>query len=192
MLTVSACAKAPPKTAVVPAGPNAHPNGSPKRITSSAPAAWTVCSTRIVPYQSLRAIPSAANPATMGAIRAAGLIALRQRELGMVDEGYIAVARELTSSTPNLPAWIAGTLDVVDVLPPSIGGATRTATSDLDLDRSRALRLNREAWRETLRDLAPANEFGAYVWLSFACANEAREVPVDSIFAPTARSPTCR
>ena len=75
-------------------------------------------------------------------------------------------------------------LDIVDVLP--AGGVTRTPTSDLDLDRSRALRLNHDAWRETLRDLAPASEFNAYVWLAFACANEARDVTRDSIFAPTA------
>src|SRR6478736_3193402 len=48
-------------------------------------------------------------------------------------------------------------LEIVDVLP--AGGVTRTPTSDLDLDRSRALRLNQSAWRETLRDLAPASEF---------------------------------
>jgi hypothetical protein len=57
-------------------------------------------------YQALRAIPSAGRAATMGAIRAAGLIALRQRELGMADEGYLAAAKELSSSTTNLPAWI--------------------------------------------------------------------------------------
>ena len=61
-------------------------------------------------------------------------------------------------------------LDIIDVLP--AGGVTRTPTSDLDLDRSRALRLNHDAWRATLRDLAPTSEFNAYVWLSFACASE--------------------
>ena len=62
-------------------------------------------------------------------------MALRQRELGMVDEGYLAAAKELSSSSANLPAWIAGTLDVADVLPASIGGVSRPPSSDADLRR---------------------------------------------------------
>jgi tetratricopeptide (TPR) repeat protein len=135
-------------------------------------------------YDLLRAIPSAAEIGTAGAVRAAALIALRQRELGMSDEGYSQRARSLLLGLPNQPAWLRTVLDIVDVLP--AGGVARTPTSDLDLDRSRALRLNHDAWRDTLRDLAPASEFNAYVWLSFACANEARDVTRDTIFAPTA------
>jgi tetratricopeptide (TPR) repeat protein len=135
-------------------------------------------------FDLLRTIPSAAEIGTAGAVRTAALIALRQRELGMSDEGYRQRARSLLLGSPDQPAFLRTVLDIVDVLP--AGGVTRTPTSDLDLDRSRALRLNHDAWRDTLRSLAPVSEFNAYVWLAFACASEARDVTLDTIFAPTA------
>ena len=135
-------------------------------------------------FDLLRTIPSAADVGTAGAVRSAALIALRQRELGMSDGGYSQRARSLLLGSPAQPVWLRTVLDILDVLP--AGGVTRTPTSDLDLDRSRALRLNHDAWRDTLRNLAPASEFNAYVWLSFACASEGRDVTLDTIFAPTA------
>ena len=122
-------------------------------------------------YELLRAIPSAAELGTAGAIRSATLIALRQRELGMIDEGYSQRARSMLLGTATQPAWLRTVLDIIDVLP--VGGVTRTPTSDLDLDRSRALRVNHDAWRATLRDLASTSEFNAYVWLAFAPAKRA-------------------
>src|SRR5262245_49261025 len=44
-------------------------------------------------YEALKAIPPAAADATAGMVRTAALIAIRQRELGMVDEGYLQRAR---------------------------------------------------------------------------------------------------
>src|SRR5215813_8052275 len=49
-------------------------------------------------YDLLRAFPYAKDAATLGAIRAAGLIARRQRELGMTDEGYLTRARTLATT----------------------------------------------------------------------------------------------
>lgn len=134
-------------------------------------------------YDLLRAIPSAADVGTAGAVRSAALIALRQRELGMTDEGYGQRAR-LLAGAAGQPAWLRTLLDIIDVLP--VGGITRTPTSDLDLDRSRTLRVNYEAWRATLRDLAPIDELGAYVWLAFSCGvSETRNVPLADLFEPT-------
>ena len=134
-------------------------------------------------YDLLRAIPSATEVGTAGAVRSAALIALRERELGMTDEGYSQRARVLLAGAPGQPAWLRTLLDIIDVLP--VGGMMRTPTSDLDLERSRALRTNHDAWRATLRDLASTEELGAYVWLAFACASETRDVPIDSLLAPT-------
>jgi tetratricopeptide (TPR) repeat protein len=185
LLTVSACAR-PPLKAVAPATP--PPPTPAQRLASADALVREGCLDCLIDafgqYDLLRTIPSAAEVGTAGAVRSAALVALRQRELGMSDEGYSQRARSLLLGSPGQPAWLRTVLDIVDVLP--AGGVTRTPTSDLDLDRSRALRLNHDAWRETLRDLAPASEFNAYVWLSFACANEARDVTRDSIFAPTA------
>jgi tetratricopeptide (TPR) repeat protein len=101
----------------------------------------------------------------------------------MTDDGYAERARALAAGAPGQPAWLRTVLEVIEALP--VGGLTRTPTSDLDLQRSQTLRTNAGAWRVTLRDLAPSEEFTAYVWLAFACVSETRDVPTDSLFAPT-------
>jgi tetratricopeptide (TPR) repeat protein len=185
MLTAAACARPPVKPAAAAALPPPTPA---QRLASAEALVREGCLDCLIDafgqYELLRTMPSAAEIGTAGAVRSAALIALRQRELGMSEDGYSERARSLLLGSPNQPAWLRTVLDIVDVLP--AGGVMRTPTSDLDLDRSRALRLNHDAWRDTLRDLAPASEFNAYVWLSFACANEARDVTRDTIFAPTA------
>jgi len=76
---------------------------------------------------------------------------------------------------------------VIDVLPASGAGVTRTPTSDIDLERSRVLRRNQDAWNAKLRELAAIDELGAYVWLSFACStNDARSLSLDELFEPAA------
>src|SRR5215216_5448596 len=46
-------------------------------------------------FDALRATPARQQAGVIGAIRSATLVALRQRELGMVDEGYLQRARDL-------------------------------------------------------------------------------------------------
>jgi tetratricopeptide (TPR) repeat protein len=181
-LAVSACAKAPPKTPV-PTGPTPT-----ERLADADRLVRDGCLDCLFDayrsYETLRAIPSAASVATLGAIRTAGLIALRQRELGMVDEGYVATAKALASSTLDLPAWVAGTLDIVDVLSGSIAGISRPATTDLNLERLRVLRTNRDAFTKLLRDYSEVDELSAYTWLAFMCgSSDARDVPNAEIFA---------
>src|SRR5687768_16466680 len=48
-------------------------------------------------YDALRAHPLVRDRATIGAIRTAALLAIRQRELGMADTGYLARARDLVA-----------------------------------------------------------------------------------------------
>ena len=73
-------------------------------------------------FDRLRREPEIAAEATAGAVRAAALIALRQRELGMVDEGYLDIAKRLTAGTPGVPVWLGPVLDVVDALPRNSAG----------------------------------------------------------------------
>jgi tetratricopeptide (TPR) repeat protein len=138
-------------------------------------------------YDRLRETAAVRDTATAGAIRAAALIARRQRELGMADDGYLQRARTLMATLPSAPAGLATLLDVIDALPASGGGMTRTPTSDLDLQRQRTLRLNQEAWTAALRGLANLDELGAYLWLAFACsAPELRDQSLDQLVAPAA------
>jgi tetratricopeptide (TPR) repeat protein len=138
-------------------------------------------------YDLLRAFPYARDAATLGQIRAAGLIARRQRELGMTEEGFLERARTLAATAIGVPQWLPIVLDVLDALPPTAGGAMRTPTSDLDLERQRRLRVNFEAWSNRLREAAATDELGAYAWLSFACGQtELRDLTVDQLFEPAA------
>jgi len=181
LITVSGCAKTPPK-AVVPAGPTPT-----ERLAEADRLVRAGCLDCLLDayraYESLRRIPTAATAATMGAIRAAGLIGLRERELGMVDEGYVATAKTLAAATPDLPAWVNGTLDVVTVLSGSIAGISRPATTDLNLQRLGILRTNREAFTKLLREFSAVDELSAYTWLMFMCGSiDARDVPNAEIF----------
>jgi tetratricopeptide (TPR) repeat protein len=153
-------------------------------------------------YDALRSTPSAADAATAGAIRAAALVALRQHELGMVDEGYLTLARDLTAGHPSLPAFLPQVLDVIDALPSASIGAGHP-TSDADLTKMDTLRTNRAAWAVMLRDAAGVDEAAAYTWLSFMCtATEARAMTREELFAPVStfsdtalivyRQATCR
>jgi tetratricopeptide (TPR) repeat protein len=185
LLMASACAKP-----AVKAGPASPPPPTPAQRLASADAlvregCLDCLFDAFGQYELLREVPSAAEVGTAGAIRSAALIALRQRELGMVEEGYNQRARMLLLQASGEPAWMRTALDLIDVLP--AGGVTRTPTNDRDLQRSQTLRLNREAWRATLRDQASLSEFGAYVWLAFACETETRDVSVDAIVGPTSR-----
>jgi tetratricopeptide (TPR) repeat protein len=184
LAALAACARGPFTPAVVvPPGPTPT-----ERLNAADRLVRTGCLDCLLDayreYQSLRSIASAENAATMGAIRTGGLIALRQRELGMIDEGYGGLARDLASSTQDLPAWVAGILDVIDVLPVSIGGVTRAATNDVELRKMGVLRTNRQAFSALLRQFSNVDELAAYAWVTFMCSSvDARDVAPAEIFA---------
>jgi tetratricopeptide (TPR) repeat protein len=137
-------------------------------------------------FDALRQDPAARDGATAGAVRAAALIALRERELGMEDEGFVAKAREIAATAVNLPSWLPKILDVIDAMPFASIGAGRP-TSDVDLDRMRIMRSNYAGWSDTLREAAGYDEAAAYAWLSLTCgASEARNISRDDLLARAA------
>ena len=134
-------------------------------------------------FDELRAEPDAADAATAGAIRAAALIALRQRELGMVDEGYLEKARALATQ-PTVPRWLPTILDIIDALPGNGAGTGGPPRSDLDLQRMQRLRTNRGAWLALLRDSSRYDEAAAYTLLSLGCDSiDTRNTPREELFA---------
>ena len=190
LAALTACARGPLTPAVV-VPPGATPT---ERLAAADRLVRAGCLDCLLnayrEYQSLRSIASAENAATMGAIRTGALIALRQRELGMVDEGYLAAAKELSSGSANLPSWIAGTLDVVDVLPPSIGGVGRPPSSDADLEKIGILRKNGASYTALLKNFSEVDELSAYAWASYACGSIAmRDVKPSEIFAAASLLP---
>jgi hypothetical protein len=106
-------------------------------------------------YEATRGIPALAPEATSGAVRAAALLALRERELGTTDSGYLEKARELASQD------VAPLLDVIDIMPWRVG----TGASGLSVFA------NREQRAGTLRPLAERDELSAYVWVAYACGS---------------------
>ena len=184
LVALGACSRAPLKpAAATPAGPTPT-----ERLAAADRLVRAGCLDCLLEayreYQSLRSFASAGNSATTGAIRAGALIALRQRELGMVDEGHLTAVKELASSTPGLPAWVADTLEVVDVLPPTIGGVIRPPSSDAELEKSRLMRRNSAAYQKVLRDFSEVDELSAYAWVALACGSiEMRDVKTSDIFA---------
>jgi len=184
-LAAAACAPKAPAT-VVPA-----PATPAQRLTSADTLLHAGCLDCLIDafteYDRLRQYPAVAQSATAGAIRAAALVARRQRELGMTDDEYARRARALAVSGAGAPAWMTTALDLIEVLPASSGGMTRTPTSDIDLDRQRVLRVNEAAWAATMRDLAKTDELAAYLWLAIACSSsDFRDLTLDQLAEPAA------
>jgi tetratricopeptide (TPR) repeat protein len=179
----SACAK--PKPPVVTPGPSPV-----ERLNAADALVRAGCFDCLLSaygeYTALRQMPAAADRATAGAIRASALLSIRQRELGMVDDGYLKIARDLAGQ-PNAPPALAKTLDIVDALPGGILTAGRPPMSDLDLEHSRLMRLNRVAWKAMLREVADTDELAAYAYVSLMCTSiEERDTLTGEVFQVTA------
>jgi tetratricopeptide (TPR) repeat protein len=186
MLLAAACARPLPRATVAPS-----PQTPAQRLASADELVRAGCLDCLIAaygeYELLGAFPGARDAAVAGAVRSAALIWLRERELGLLDEGYGERARALLIGAPNLPNFLSTLLDIIAVLPASVGGIIRTPTSELDLERSRVLRSNRAAWDARLRALAPVDELAAYVWLAFSCgASESRDLTLDQLVVPAA------
>jgi len=119
-------------------------------------------------YTSLRSIPAVADAASIGAARSAVLLAIRERELGAEDSGYLLRAREIAGSNPRVQQALGLLLDVDDTLPTR--GSARQVSDDVELQRNQIAVRNRAAWTEQLRAQADADALSAYSWLAFNCA----------------------
>ena len=185
LVVVGGCSSAK-RPAVVPANPEA---GAPARLAEADRLIHAGCLDCLVAaygeYDLLRAFPSMRAVAVSGAIRAAALIGLREREIGHLDQGYLARARTLFADTPGVADWMGVMLDFVDAMPNGGSGSTRRPTSDLDLERMRVLRINGDAWSARLREVADRDESAAYTWLTYACgATQNAAQKTEDILAP--------
>ena len=128
-------------------------------------------------YQAIRALAGAPaagiDQATAGAVRAAGLLAIRQRELGMVDDGYVNIAKDLLaqrSCGAEACQAVSQVLEIIDLLPTrSAGIIMRVPGSDAEVERLQQYVRNRPAWLARLRDAAGEDALTAYAWLAFIC-----------------------
>ena len=134
-------------------------------------------------YQALRsvtgALPAAIEQASAGAFRSAALLALRQRELGMADDGYLKTARDLLAS--GAPGTCGGAsppcdslnqlLDVASLALRTSSTVARPATNDTALAELQQFNRNRGEYGTLLRETAGRDLLAGYAWLSFACGS---------------------
>ena len=119
-------------------------------------------------YDALRTTSQGRETATVGALRAATLLGIRERELGTDDTGYLTRARDiLRSSNESVRADASMLLDIADALP---SRGTRQLADDVDLNRRQAAYRNRDAYIERLRAHADEDPLSAYLWITFNCA----------------------
>jgi tetratricopeptide (TPR) repeat protein len=134
-------------------------------------------------FEQLVPLSPASDAARAGAARAAGLLAIRERELGMVDSGYLALAKDRAARASDSPAWVTRLLDALDLLPGAVYGVSHPPATDAELQRSIEFRRSRESYAALLREQAPTDELAAYAWTTFMCGSvEARDVTIDEIF----------
>jgi tetratricopeptide (TPR) repeat protein len=107
--------------------------------------------------------------ATTGAIRTAALLAIREREMGTFDSGYLARARQLAVPDPVLQRELGLLLEIADTLPLRREGLA-AADEIEELRRMQTATRNRDAWVEQLRSRAAGDALSAYLWLAFNCA----------------------
>jgi len=119
-------------------------------------------------YESTRSIPVLAAQGTRGAVRSSALLALRERELGTTDSGYLEKARELAATAPATQQELAPLLEVIDIFPWR-AGAGRSGRPDSGLN----IFANRDQRIAGLRALAARDQLSAYVWVAYACESGA-------------------
>jgi tetratricopeptide (TPR) repeat protein len=150
-------------------------------------------------YQAVRAIAGASTAAveaaTAGAVRAAGLLALRERELGFSAGSHLALARDLLSQRAcgaELPSCdaVSYILDIIDLLPTrSAGRIARPPSSDTEVERLLQFERSRATRLSFLRDIAGQDGLTAYAWLASVCGtSEGQAMTPEALLAPVVKA----
>jgi tetratricopeptide (TPR) repeat protein len=120
-------------------------------------------------YADLSSVPGFGNDATERAARAAVLIAVRERELGIVDSGWLAEARRLAKAAPAVAASMAPLFDIAETLGGRGPLASGPSAADAQLKAAERASLSGEAWTALLDERADNDELAAYLWVAFNC-----------------------
>ncbi len=127
-------------------------------------------------YGALRSEAATREAATLGAFRAATLAAIRERELGVDDSGFLTQARDIAAGNPLVTPAALALVEIAESLPTQ-GGIGQPLSDDDRARRQRALQ-NRTAYQDQLRTQADADPLSAYLWLSFNCAYDSTQPEV--------------
>src|SRR5262249_53851834 len=118
-------------------------------------------------YTALLPIPEVSVAATAGAIRAAALIDIRERELELLEGDYGEAAQDLAVSAPTDGALFSELLDIVGAL--RLGPEGIRPSTDEQVAAMLRFASNRAQWTEFLRGTASQELLAKYAWLAFAC-----------------------
>ena len=130
-------------------------------------------------YESVRGVPATGGLATTGAVRASALLALRERELGTTDSGYLEKARELAAGDAVIRQDVTPLLDLIAIMPWRAGtGRSGAPDQPLTIYQNRTQRI------EMLRPLASRDELFAYVWLAYACETSSGRSEKNELVTP--------
>ena len=161
-VVVNACASTPKRPLVAP-GPSPS-----ERLAAADALVRAGCFDCLLSafreYDALRSVSAVAATATAGATQAAALLAIRERNLGTEDSGYLKRAVEMAPPS----TFTRQLLEIADSLPTR--GPGRQVSDEVELARMQAANRNREAWTEALRLHADESALAASLWLSFNCA----------------------
>jgi len=113
--------------------------------------------------------PGIGDAATAAAARAAALVAVRERELGIADSGALVEARALAASLPALTTSLTPLFDIIETLGARGAAGNSPVASDGQIKAIATANRNRAAWTELLRAQADDNELTAYLSLAFNC-----------------------
>jgi tetratricopeptide (TPR) repeat protein len=186
VLIVPACAR--PRPAAGPSVPNVH-----ARLEAADALVRMGCFDCLLDayreYDALRPVPAIADAARADAAGVATLIALRERQLGMADDGYLERAGALLAGDDGLQERFSVLLDILDTTTGPSGRLPAEIADPEVLRRSEKLRAHRAEWREWLRAQADEDAWSAAAWVWFACSNSQNpsDREPDALVAPLAR-----
>ena len=132
-------------------------------------------------YDELRTDPAVADAALSGAAGAATLAAVRERELGLLDAGFMARARELVKGAPAVEAAYAPLFDIIESMPARRTLNGGSVSDDAALAAIQRAYRNRDGWLTLLRGRAAQDAGSAYLWMAFNCAAPSGGIRSDDI-----------
>ena len=108
------------------------------------------------------------------AVQAALLLDVLERQLGMVDDGYLAKAQARLRSRPNIAATLDTLVNMVATIPWHWTRTEGAIASESDRQRFQVARTHRAAWEAQIRPELVTDEAVATIWLAFMCAHAPR------------------
>jgi tetratricopeptide (TPR) repeat protein len=170
-----ACHKSAPVTPVAPA---ADPQAIALRLEQGISEGCYLCLLDVL--HEYRTSPSSVQQAAAverAATRAALLLLVRQKELGIPDDDQWAAAESIAAAGAGKMAAGPLMLEIVQALPWNTLGVGEQFV-DRDRERRRATSTaQRDAWRVTLEPEWPRDDVAAYLYLSLMCTSNQAGMP---------------